>query len=75
MDLLWANKIYQHRSSTWKKGQTLSRILTRRIPLVFPVKKQQAQLDCYIASVPLQMQNLLHLEKNNDSEAKTKAET
>lgn len=24
-------------------------IITARIPLVFPVKKQQAELDCYIA--------------------------
>lgn len=39
------------------------------------MKKQQAQLDCYTASVPLQMQNLLNLEKNNDSEAKNEVET
>lgn len=32
------------KSSTWNKEQTLFCVLTRRIPLVFPVKKQQAQL-------------------------------
>lgn len=60
-NLLCANKIYQNKSSIWKKGQTLSCTLTRRIPLAFPVKKQQAHLDCNTANVPLQMKNLLDL--------------
>lgn len=36
--------------------------------------EKAASPDCSITSVPLRMQNLLNLEKNNDSEAKDKVE-